>query len=193
METPASISNSASAATLIQRAFRGAQKRIAAEQAEVAQGLNALEEADEFRINSRESAMSKVNRRLEDFISNVGSSLRGGGDSKLSKSQLRDKSLEKKELPALTVGSIQNLVSGLSNNERVAMVDALAILQAAMVLFMSEPSVCDITVPEGGKCTLVGDLHGQLVRLLLQLRVADPVCCYFVRFFFFAQHRTEQK
>jgi hypothetical protein len=155
--------------------------------------LNALEEADEFRINSRESAMSKVNRRLEDFISNVGSSLRGGGDSKLSKSQLRDKSLEKKELPALTVGSIQNLVSGLSNNERVAMVDALAILQAAMVLFMSEPSVCDITVPEGGKCTLVGDLHGQLVRLLLQLRVADPVCCYFVRFFFFAQHRTEQK
>jgi|TARA_B110000977_G_scaffold56291_1_gene76563 hypothetical protein len=193
METPASISNSASAATLIQRAFRGAQKRIAAEQAELAQVLNALEEADEFRINSRESAMSKVNRRLEDFISNVGSSLRGGGDSKLSKSQLRDKSLEKKELPALTVGSIQNLVSGLSNNERVAMVDALAILQAAMVLFMSEPSVCDITVPEGGKCTLVGDLHGQLVRLLLQLRVADPVCCYFVRFFFFAQHRTEQK
>lgn len=191
METPASISNSASAATLIQRAFRGAQKRIAAEQAELAQVLNALEEADEFRINSRESAMSKVNRRLEDFISNVGSSLRGGGDSKLSKSQLRDKSLEKKELPALTVGSIQNLVSGLSNNERVAMVDALAILQAAMVLFMSEPSVCDITVPEGGKCTLVGDLHGQLVRLLLQLRVADPVCCYFVRFFFFAQHRTE--
>jgi hypothetical protein len=193
METPASISNSASAATLIQRAFRGAQKRIAAEQAELAQVLNALEEADEFRINSRESAMSKVNRRLEDFISNVGSSLRGGGGSKLSKSQLRDKSLEKKELPALTVGSIQNLVSGLSNNERVAMVDALAILQAAMVLFMSEPSVCDITVPEGGKCTLVGDLHGQLVRLLLQLRVADPVCCYFVRFFFFAQHRTEQK
>lgn len=193
METPASISNSASAATLIQRAFRGAQKRIAAEQAELAQVLNALEEADEFRINSRESAMSKVNRRLEDFISNVGSSLRGGGDSKLSKSQLRDKSLEKKELPALTVGSIQNLVSGLSNNERVAMVDALAILQAAMVLFMSEPSVCDIIVPEGGKCTLVGDLHGQLVRLLLQLRVADPVCCYFVRFFFFAQHRTEQK
>lgn len=193
METPASISNSASAATLIQRAFRGAQKRIAAEQAELAQVLNALEEADEFRINSRESAMSKVNRRLEDFISNVGSSLRGGGDSKLSKSQLRDKSLEKKELPALTVGSIQNLVSGLSNNERVAMVDALAILQAAMVLFMSEPSVCDITVPEGGKCTLVGDLHGQLVRLLLQLRVADPVCCYFVRFLFFAQHRTEQK
>jgi len=193
METPASISNSASAAPLIQRAFRGAQKRIAAEQAELAQVLNALEEADEFRINSRESAMSKVNRRLEDFISNVGSSLRGGGDSKLSKSQLRDKSLEKKELPALTVGSIQNLVSGLSNNERVAMVDALAILQAAMVLFMSEPSVCDITVPEGGKCTLVGDLHGQLVRLLLQLRVADPVCCYFVRFFFFAQHRTEQK
>ena len=47
METPASISNSATAATLIQRAFRGAQKRIAAEQAELAHVLNALEEADE--------------------------------------------------------------------------------------------------------------------------------------------------
>jgi hypothetical protein len=44
------------------------------------------------------------------------------------------------------------------------MVDALAILQASTVMFMSEPSVCDITVPEGGKCTIVGDLHGQLVR-----------------------------
>tara|TARA_B110000977_G_scaffold189320_2_gene258628 strand:+ start:990 stop:1583 length:594 start_codon:yes stop_codon:yes gene_type:complete len=164
METPASISNSASAAVLIQRAFRGAQKRIAAEQQELAQVLNALEEADEARINARESVMTKVNRTLEDFMTNVGSSLRGGGSSALSRTQLQNKSLEKKELPALTVGSIQNLVTGLSNDERVAMVDALAILQAAVVLFMSEPSVCDIEVPKDGKCTIVGDLHGQLVR-----------------------------
>ena len=79
METPASISNSATAATLIQRAFRGAQKRIAAEQAELAHVLNALEEADEARINARESVMTQVNKKLEDFIANVGSSLRGGG------------------------------------------------------------------------------------------------------------------
>ena len=58
METPASISNSAAAATLIQRAFRGAQNRIAAEQAELAHVLNALEEADEARINARESVMT---------------------------------------------------------------------------------------------------------------------------------------
>lgn len=164
METPASISNSATAATLIQRAFRGAQKRIAAEQAELTHVLNALEEADEARINARESVMTQVNKKLEDFIANVGSSLRGGGETALSKSALHAKSLQKKELPSLTVGSLNNFIAGLENDERVAMVDALAILQASTVMFMSEPSVCDITVPEGGKCTIVGDLHGQLVR-----------------------------
>ena len=164
METPASISNSATAATLIQRAFRGAQKRIAAEQAELTHVLNALEEADEARINARESVMTQVNKKLEDFIANFGSSLRGGGETALSKSALHAKSLQKKELPSLTVGSLNNFIAGLENDERVAMVDALAILQASTVMFMSEPSVCDITVPEGGKCTIVGDLHGQLVR-----------------------------
>ena len=164
METPASISNSATAATLIQRAFRGAQKRIAAEQAELTHVLNALEEADEARINARESVMTQVNKKLEGFIANVGSSLRGGGETALSKSALHAKSLQKKELPSLTVGSLNNFIVGLESDERVAMVDALAILQASTVMFMSEPSVCDITVPEGGKCTIVGDLHGQLVR-----------------------------
>ena len=41
--------------------------------------------------------------------------------------------------------------------------DALTILGAATVMFMDEPSVCDITVPPNGKCIVVGDLHGQLV------------------------------
>ena len=36
METPASLSNSAAAATIIQRAFRIAQKRIASDQADLA-------------------------------------------------------------------------------------------------------------------------------------------------------------
>ena len=189
METPASISNSATAATLIQRAFRGAQKRIAAEQAELAHVLNALEEADEARINARESVMTQVNKKLEDFIANVGSSLRGGGETALSKSALHAKSLQKKELPSLTVGSLNNFVAGLENNERVAMVDALAILQASTVMFMSEPSVCDITVPEGGKCTIVGDLHGQLVRERGDDATARVVTFFVIRrrrvFFFF--------
>ena len=185
METPASISNSAAAATLIQRAFRGAQKRIAAEQAELAHVLNALEEADEARINARESVMTQVNKKLEDFIANVGSSLRGGGETALSKSALHNKSLQKKELPSLTVGSLHNFVAGLENDERVAMVDALAILQAATVMFMSEPSVCDITVPSGGKCTIVGDLHGQLVRRQRARRVLSAVTSVASRCYFF--------
>ena len=196
METPASISNSATAATLIQRAFRGAQKRIAAEQAELAHVLNALEEADEARINARESVMTQVNKKLEDFIANVGSSLRGGGETALSKSALHAKSLQKKELPSLTVGSLNNFVAGLENNERVAMVDALAILQASTVMFMSEPSVCDITVPEGGKCTIVGDLHGQLVRERGDDATARVVTFFVIRrrrvfffFFFFRERR----
>ena len=47
METPASLSNSAAAATIIQRAFRIAQKRIASDQADLAAILNSLEEAEE--------------------------------------------------------------------------------------------------------------------------------------------------
>jgi hypothetical protein len=197
METPASISNSATAATLIQRAFRGAQKRIAAEQAELAHVLNALEEADEARINARESVMTQVNKKLEDFIANVGSSLRGGGETALSKSALHAKSLQKKELPSLTVGSLNNFVAGLENNERVAMVDALAILQASTVMFMSEPSVCDITVPEGGKCTIVGDLHGQLVRERGDDATARVVTFFVIRrrrvFFFLVNFFRERR
>jgi hypothetical protein len=164
METPASISNSARAATLIQRAFRGAQRRIAAEQEDLSAILCAMEEADEARINRRESVMSKVNRTLEDFISTVGSKLRGGGEGAATTRALTPKSLTKPALPTLTSGSVQNLIAGLGEDERVAMVDALAILQAATVLFMNEPSVVDVHVPENGRCIVVGDLHGQLVR-----------------------------
>ena len=76
--------------------------------------------------------------------------LRGGGEGEDTKRVLATKTLRKRELPTLTADSIENLVSGLSNDERIAMVDALAILQAATVLFMNEPSVCDITVPKDG-------------------------------------------
>jgi hypothetical protein len=136
--------------------------------------------------------MTQVNKKLEDFIANVGSSLRGGGETALSKSALHAKSLQKKELPSLTVGSLNNFVAGLENNERVAMVDALAILQASTVMFMSEPSVCDITVPEGGKCTIVGDLHGQLVRERGDDATARVVTFFVIRrrrvfFFFFSE------
>ena len=178
METPASISNSATAATLIQRAFRGAQKRIAAEQAELTHVLNALEEADEARINARESVMTQVNKKLEDFIANVGSSLRGGGETALSKSALHAKSLQKKELPSLTVGSLNNFIAGLENDERAAMVDALAILQASTVMFMSEPSVCDITVPEGGSARSWGTCTASWYATRRQ---RDGARCYFFR------------
>ena len=57
METPGSLANSAQAATLIQRAFRGAQRRIAAEQEDLAAILISMEEAEEARINARQSVM----------------------------------------------------------------------------------------------------------------------------------------
>ena len=61
------------------------------------------------------------------------------------------------------------------------MVDALAILQAATVLFMNEPSVCDITVPKDGRCFVVGDLHGQLVRSNPEPKRVSPSCYFFRR------------
>ena len=167
METPGALDNGQDAAVRIQRAFRGMQKRIAADEEDLAQILNTLEEAEENRINAREGVMAQVNKTLENFIGSIGASLRGGGNMpSLSAQQLSVKSLSKRgALPSLTTGSIQSLMQGLSKNERIAMVDAIAILKAAAVMFMDEDSVCNIEVPKGGKCIVVGDLHGQLVRL----------------------------
>ena len=123
METPGSLANSAQAATLIQRAFRGAQRRIAAEQEDLAAILISMEEAEEARINARQSVMHTVNRTLEDFITSVGMKLRGGGEGEDTKRVLATKTLRKRELPTLTADSIENLISGLSNDERIAMVE----------------------------------------------------------------------
>ena len=181
METPGSLANSAQAATLIQRAFRGSQRRIAAEQEDLAAILISMEEAEEARINARQSVMHTVNRTLEEFITSVEMKLRGGGEGEDTKRVLATKTLRKRELPTLTADSIENLISGLSNDERIAMVDALAILQAATVLFMNEPSVCDITVPKDGRCFVVGDLHGQLVRSNPEPKRVSPSCYFFWR------------
>lgn len=165
METPASLDNGEEAALCIQRAFRGMQRRIAADEEDLQNILNTLEEAEESRINAREGVMSQVNKTLERFIGNVGKSLRGGHKSSSTAEKLKSKSLSQRGvLPTLTAGSIANLVQGLGRNERVAMVDAVAILKAAAVMFMEGASVCNVEVPKGGKCIVVGDLHGQLVR-----------------------------
>ena len=65
METPASLSNSAAAAMIIQRAFRDAQKRIAADHVDLTAILNSLEEAEEHRINARTGVMTRVEKNLE--------------------------------------------------------------------------------------------------------------------------------
>jgi len=162
METPASLSNSAAAATIIQRAFRIAQKRIAADQADLAAILNSLEEAEEHRINARTGVMSRVEKNLDSIGAgfSIGSIIRSLADRRHAK---EERQAQTGTLPSLTITSIDNLVNGLGNGERVAQVDALTILGAATVMFMDEPSVCDVTVPPNGKCIVVGDLHGQLV------------------------------
>lgn len=162
METPASLSNSAAAATIIQRAFRIAQRRIASDQADLAAILNSLEEAEEHRINARTGVMSRVGKNLESIGAGFGirSMIRSLADRRHAK---EERQAQTGTLPSLTITSIDNLVNGLGNGERVAQVDALTILGAATVMFMDEPSVCDVTVPPNGKCIVVGDLHGQLV------------------------------
>ena len=105
METPGSLANSAQAATLIQRAFRGAQRRIAAEQEDLAAILISMEEAEEARINARQSVMHTVNRTLEEFITSVEMKLRGGGEGEDTKRVLATKTLRKRELPTLTADS----------------------------------------------------------------------------------------
>jgi|AntAceMinimDraft_12_1070368.scaffolds.fasta_scaffold59561_1 serine/threonine-protein phosphatase with EF-hand domain len=173
METPASLDNGTAAAICIQRAFRGMQQRIAVDEGDLAAALNTLEEADEARINARHPFMATVNKAIKRFMGNVGLSVRGGLSSSSGSSggggapkAVRPDATSVSQrvvLPSLSVGSIHNLVAGLGKNERVSMLDTIAILKAAAVMFMNGTSVCDIEVPEGGKCVVVGDLHGQLV------------------------------
>ena len=97
----------------------------------------------------------------------IGSMIRSLADRSRAKAKEQQREARTGEhLPTLTSGSMDNLVTGLGNGERVAQVDALTILGAATVMLMDEPSVCDITVPPKGKCIVVGDLHGQLVSAL---------------------------
>ena len=169
METPASLSNSAAAAMIIQRAFRDAQKRIAADHVDLTAILNSLEEAEEHRINARTGVMTRVEKNLESSGAGfgIGSMIRSLADKSRAKAKEQQREARTGEhLPTLTSGSMDNLVTGLGNGERVAQVDALTILGAATVMLMDEPSVCDITVPPKGKCIVVGDLHGQLVSAL---------------------------
>ena len=42
----------------------------------------------------------------------------------------------------------------------------LQILVQIHKLFRTLPSLCDITIPEGGKFTVCGDIHGQFYDLL---------------------------
>jgi serine/threonine-protein phosphatase with EF-hand domain len=133
---------------------------------QLATTATATRYTEENRINSREGIMAAVNKTLGSFIGQVGRTLSGGSDNSSSPKTADPRSSPgggKSALPSLTTGSINNLLSGLGKNERVAMVDAIAILKAAAVLFMEGDSVCDIEVPVGGKCVVVGDLHGQLV------------------------------
>jgi hypothetical protein len=119
----------------------------------------------EAKINARETVMVKVNRALSGFVGVVNrvQSLTGRGVSNKSLNTVLTKSFtERIELPTLTAGSVKNLVDGLGRGDRIAMTDALAILQAAAVMFAMAPSVVDIEVPPDGKCVVVGDLHGQL-------------------------------
>ncbi|EEH57700.1 calcineurin-like phosphoesterase [Micromonas pusilla CCMP1545] len=167
METPGSLSNADEAAILIQRAYRRVQRRIAKDNEELSAILNALEDREENRINERRrGVMATVNQALGSLARTTRIKLKDiSADIGLRARSAKDPS-EIAALPTLTSGSIENLLRGLGEDERVSMTDALAILQAVAVLFASEPSVIDVAVPAGGKVVVVGDLHGQIHDLL---------------------------
>lgn len=70
--------------------------------------------------------------------------------------------------PALRISahSLAGMIDGLSAGKAVGMLDSVSILQTTTATCAAQPMVADVTVPSGGKLTVVGDLHGQLPELL---------------------------
>lgn len=176
LDTPSSLGNDDRAAALIQAAYRRHQERTETARRARTKAFEALEEADEAMINGRKGLMTKLQSKLS-----------GGLAGKLSRGMQRMrvtnafKTVGPSEpapveeetsvvLPSLSSNALLDIIESLKLGNTFALIDAMAILQAATVLFAKEKSVNYVTAEPEGHVVVVGDLHGQLHDLLFILK-----------------------
>ena len=157
METPASISNSARAATLIQRAFRGAQGRIAAEQRTSAPPVRDGERTRPGSIAGRRHEQGQPHARGLHLHRRVklGAAARRGDDARAHPSP------DQQALPTLPPEACKSH-RGARRARRGD--GGRARHPQGGDGFVHERTQRRGHVPENGRCIVVGDLHGQLVR-----------------------------
>ena len=182
LATPSSLGNDDRAALLIQAAFRRHVERRDAWRRATTCAQETLEEHAEAKMNARAELMSRMRVRLE-----------GGVRGKLARGVARLKAVklfgrrsedrgeasnddEPVTLPSLTSSALIDIIDSVQRGEKFALVDAMAILKAATVLFSKAPSVIEVEAAPDGCVVVVGDLHGQLHDLLFILKERGLPC-----------------
>jgi len=165
LERPTSLGNDNDAAVLIQEAFRRHQKRIAARSRATTTTLETLEEAEEAAMNKRSGLFSTIRGRLfANSRTTETKRAKGSGDE-----QTTEDGSALGKLPSFSQGALEDMMNSLKRGSKFSMIDALAILGAAVVVFAGEESVNFVDATESGRVIVVGDLHGQLHDLMFIL------------------------
>eukprot|EP01063_Lacrimia_lanifica_P027151 TRINITY_DN3773_c0_g1_i6.p1 TRINITY_DN3773_c0_g1~~TRINITY_DN3773_c0_g1_i6.p1 ORF type:complete len:1149 (+),score=354.23 TRINITY_DN3773_c0_g1_i6:54-3500(+) len=141
-----------SAASTIQRMFRVHRALKQAEDEQTWEAFKAIDEAQEWHVVNR---MNKL-KELQDTLCNI-----AGVDVRHSLPAIRSL----KAFPCPTIASIKAMVAGFEDNRELPLTDAMAIVEAAILVFRSEASVVSI---KSNKCgtVVVGDLHGSWFDLM---------------------------
>ena len=189
LERPSSLGNDNTAAVLIQAAFRRHQKREEERMRTNTMMLETLEEASEAMINKRSGLLRVINSKLSGGLtqklsrgmarlrlaSALGRTKKKGDDNApanaeaeedVEKAELESDNDSPTELPSLSPSALEDIMTSLKDGSTFSMIDALAILGAAMVVFAGEDSVNFVDATENGSVVVVGDLHGQLHDLM---------------------------
>jgi len=185
LKAPVTLGNDNAAALLIQSAYRGYQARAEAEREAMTKDLERLEERGEAMVNSRASLMAKMkgtlgasalSNKLMRGVAKVTMANKLGGVSAVDRAPAGaekddddDDDDGKYPLPSLSRNALEDILASLRKDNRFSIIDAMAILRAATVVFSKEASVVDVDAVEGGQVVVVGDLHGQLQDLLFIL------------------------
>ncbi|KAJ9470080.1 Serine/threonine-protein phosphatase 5 [Diplonema papillatum] len=145
-----------SAAATIQRMFRMQQAKVSRGDEAMWEAFKMVDENQEWQTVARMEKMRKLQNAL---CSIVGESV----------SIERTPTGKPHAMPCLTEKSIRKMMVGLEKGQHIPMMDAISLLEAAIVQFATEPTV-NYVDSDGCRIVVVGDLHGSLRDLTHVLR-----------------------
>ena len=189
LEAPVTLGNDNAAALLIQSAYRGYQARVEAERKAMTKDLERLEERGEAMVNSRASLMARMKgtlgasaltNKLMRGVAKVTMANKLGGVSAVDRAPVGadenngDEDAEDDEkypLPSLSTSALEDILASLRRDNRFSIIDAMAILRAATVVFSKEASVVDVDAVEGGKLSSSGIFTDSFTIFCLYWRI----------------------